>query len=156
MHQKEKTTTNVNVPAHLALHGFKKLPQRLNTARADDGYEEPVYSEHEGNALDQRKREGELSDLSRIVQVDDSSRVLLEDPGKNRRRHRHHTVVVLHNEPLDPLQDNLNLVVHIVQELETLRIHTHRLDDLERLGHHLRRGRNLLQRRAVQETHKSD
>ena len=26
MHQKEKTTTNVNVPAHLALHGFKKLP----------------------------------------------------------------------------------------------------------------------------------
>mmetsp|Transcript_28221 Transcript_28221/g.89720 ORF Transcript_28221/g.89720 Transcript_28221/m.89720 type:complete len:389 (-) Transcript_28221:456-1622(-) len=117
------------------------LPQHQT---AEHGAHEPVDDEHDHARLCIGKREGELGDLPGVLQVHDAARELLEDPGDHGRRDvQDARLHVEHGGPLDPLDDDLDLVRRLLQELETLWRNAVAPDDLETLA--LLLGRHLLE-----------
>mmetsp|Transcript_13861 Transcript_13861/g.41372 ORF Transcript_13861/g.41372 Transcript_13861/m.41372 type:complete len:288 (+) Transcript_13861:754-1617(+) len=138
---------------HEEAHGDGGNPRLDDLARPQRGHG-PVYDQHDRDHLGVGEGERYVLDLACVVQVHDSSRELLEGSRQQRRGNLECVRrLVIHNQPLDPLQQDLTPVGAVHHELQALLVHTGIVDDLQRIVVEVA---DLLQGRTVEHARQAD
>mmetsp|Transcript_41827 Transcript_41827/g.124112 ORF Transcript_41827/g.124112 Transcript_41827/m.124112 type:complete len:206 (-) Transcript_41827:227-844(-) len=110
-----------------------KVPGRgRHPLRCHQGRDEPVQEEEGVAGLGVGERERDVRDLHGVVKRNHAVGDLLERPGQDRRRDGEHARVdVLHDEALDPGEDELHLRRRALDDSQALLVQAAGVDDAQ-------------------------
>eukprot|EP00443_Scrippsiella_acuminata_P025360 CAMPEP_0115171058 /NCGR_PEP_ID=MMETSP0270-20121206/2110_1 /TAXON_ID=71861 /ORGANISM="Scrippsiella trochoidea, Strain CCMP3099" /LENGTH=206 /DNA_ID=CAMNT_0002583819 /DNA_START=575 /DNA_END=1195 /DNA_ORIENTATION=- len=130
-------------------------PYRALDKQCDDKCRDyPMDHQHQGDNLGKGKRHGEVVELLRVVQDDNSIAQLVVDAREDRRCYLEDVGIMgLHNQSLDPLKNDFTFVVAPFQELQALQFEVVKVDKLKGIALHLR---HLAEGSAVEQAYQAD